>query len=167
MKKQNSNQFDQLYSPSLGRLLFGAAVKRISQYISKAAESEYRVVVGTDSTPSNGAGAEFVTAVIVHHVGAGGIYFWTKSNNFDRFATIRERIYQEALLSLEMAEKLVGEFEKIGLLEHNLEIHVDVGNNGPTREMIAEVVGMIRGNGFEVKTKPAAWGASTVADRHL
>ena len=48
----------------------------------------------------------------------------------------------------------------------DVEIHVDIGQKGPTRELIAEVVGMIRGNGFNVKTKPDAFGASSVADRH-
>jgi hypothetical protein len=32
--------------------------------------------------------------------------------------------------------------------------------------MIAEVVSMIKGNGYEVKTKPDSFGASKVADRH-
>jgi len=31
---------------------------------------------------------------------------------------------------------------------------------------IKEVVGMVTGNGFVAKTKPDAWGASTVADKH-
>jgi predicted RNase H-related nuclease YkuK (DUF458 family) len=32
--------------------------------------------------------------------------------------------------------------------------------------MIKEVVGMIRGSGYEVKMKPFAYGAFVVADRH-
>src|SRR3989344_1586268 len=49
----------------------------------------------------------------------------------------------------------------------NLEIHVDIGPNGPTRELIADIVGMIRANGFKVAIKPSSWGASHVADRHV
>ena len=41
-----------------------------------------------------------------------------------------------------------------------------MGKNGDARDMINEIVGMIRGNGFECKTKPDAFGASKVADRH-
>ena len=79
-----------------------------------------------------------------------------------------------------LAEKLVGDFVQIGLFNNNsgkseqaeserinLEIHVDIGPNGETRAMIAEIVGMIRANGFKVATKPASWGASHVADRHV
>ena len=49
---------------------------------------------------------------------------------------------------------------------YNLEIHIDVGEHGDTRDMIKEVVGMVTGNGFVAKTKPEAYGASYVADKH-
>ena len=45
-------------------------------------------------------------------------------------------------------------------------IHADIGENGQTRDMIKEVVGLIRGNGFEPKIKPEAYVASCVADRY-
>jgi predicted RNase H-related nuclease YkuK (DUF458 family) len=32
--------------------------------------------------------------------------------------------------------------------------------------MIKEVVGMVNGSGFEAKTKPESWAASSVADKH-
>ncbi len=47
-----------------------------------------------------------------------------------------------------------------------MEIHVDVGNNGPTRSLIKEIVGMIEGMGFVAKVKPDSFGASRVAHRH-
>jgi uncharacterized protein len=50
--------------------------------------------------------------------------------------------------------------------DFNLTIHVDVGPNGETKQMLQEIVGMIKGNGFSVKTKPDSYGASSVADRH-
>jgi len=37
------------------------------------------------------------------------------------------------------------------LSNYNVEIHVDVGNNGPTRSLIKEIVGMIEGMGFVAK----------------
>ena len=44
-------------------------------------------------------------------------------------------------------------------------IHADVGENGQTKDMIKEVAGLIRGNGFEPKIKPESYVASVVADR--
>jgi len=32
--------------------------------------------------------------------------------------------------------------------------------------MLQEIIGMIRGSGFEIKTKPESYGASKVADRY-
>jgi len=52
------------------------------------------------------------------------------------------------------------------LSNYNVEIHVDVGNNGPTRSLIKEIVGMIEGMGFVAKVKPDSFGASRVAHRH-
>ena len=55
---------------------------------------------------------------------------------------------------------------RVSLLQFNLEIHVDIGENGRTKEMIDEVVGMIIGNGMRVRIKPHAYAATSVADKH-
>jgi hypothetical protein len=54
----------------------------------------------------------------------------------------------------------------VSLLQFNLEIHVDIGENGRTKEMIDEVVGMIIGGGMRVRIKPHAYAATSVADKH-
>jgi len=45
-------------------------------------------------------------------------------------------------------------------------IHADIGEKGATQDMIKEIVGLIRGNGFEPKIKPEAFAASIIADRY-
>ena len=47
-----------------------------------------------------------------------------------------------------------------------VEIHLDVGTNGDTRDIIKEVVGMVTGSGYAAVTKPDSYGATKVADRH-
>ena len=49
---------------------------------------------------------------------------------------------------------------------YDFEIHADIGENGETKAMIQEVVGMIRAHNFEAKTKPESYAASKVADRY-
>ena len=71
------------------------------------------------------------------------------------------------MISLEVAEKVLTELKKFPLPEFEFEIHADIGENGPTKAMIQEVVGMIRANNFQVKTKPESYAASNVADRHV
>lgn len=152
------------HSPTWGELSFGQVVERLKKYLGEQA-GVYRLIVGTDSAPRNGEHTEYITALIIHRVGFGGIYFWEKTVR-PRSPTLRSRIYQEAMISLDFAKVLVETLLEADLLAPDLEIHVDVGQVGPTREVIAEVVGLIRGNGFEVKTKPDSFGASKVADRH-
>lgn len=154
-------------SPSFGVLSASGVLKKIAAYMDANSEAKYRLVIGTDSQPrgNHQEGADYVTAIIVHRVGAGGIYFWTRTLG-PKLYSLRERIHTEAFLSLQLAQNFLNDFERLGIFKYDLEIHVDVGNVGETREMIAEVTGMIRANGFNVKTKPEAYGASTVADRH-
>lgn len=145
-------------SPSKGRLSLKGVISELLYFINKEKERKYKLIIGTDS---NGRGkAEFVTAIIVHCVGRGGIYFWAKFKEAKKLV-LRDRIYKEVTLSLEMAQKLIKKIPN-----ENLEIHVDVGQHGETRAMIKEVVGMVVGSGFSCKTKPDSYGASHIADKH-
>lgn len=166
-------------SPTYGQLSWQEALSKMLAFIGADTKASYEVIIGTDSEAQNGL-ADFVSAVVVHKKGRGGIYFWGRQK-IANLHSMRQRIWQEAIISLALAEKLVGDFVQIGLFNNqtghsesigqderiNLEIHVDIGPNGETRAMIAEIVGMIRANGFKVATKPVAWGASHVADRHV
>ena len=152
-------------SPTYGRLSWEQALAKMVWFMGTDTSASYEVIIGTDSEAQNGS-ADYVSALIVHKKGRGGIYFWSRQK-VEKLFSMKQRIWQEALISLALAEKIVVDFSSLGLTELNLEIHVDVGPNGPTREMISEIVGMIRANGFKVATKPAAWGASHVADRHV
>ncbi|KKR03433.1 MAG: hypothetical protein UT31_C0021G0001, partial [Parcubacteria group bacterium GW2011_GWF2_39_13b] len=79
-------------------------------------------------------------------------------------------------LSLAMAQKLLNAFNKYLEAEkwsqahirpkYELEIHVDIGQTGPTRDMIKEIVGMVNGFGFSARTKPESYAASKVADKY-
>lgn len=152
-------------SPTFGSLGWDETISKMVSYMGSDTTASYEVIIGTDSEAQNGS-ADYVSALIVHNMGNGGIYFWSRKK-VDKIFSMRQRIMLEALTSLQIAEKLVGDFASLGLTDLNLEIHVDVGPNGPTRDMIAEIVGMIRANGFKVQTKPSSWGASHVADRHV
>ncbi len=124
----------------------------------------YNVVIGTDS--ENHTATDFITAIVVHRVGRGGRYFWRRFEK-DKISALRQRIYEEVLLSLETAKTFIEFLKKENDIDFSFEIHVDIGSIGPTKTMIQEVIGMVRGFGFDVKIKPEAYAASSVADRHL
>lgn len=163
-KQKADNSF--FISPTYGPLNFDQVVDKLVEFRKENLDFPYRLIIGTDSQEVKSEGTNFVSALIVHRVGQGGIYFWKKINGMTSH-NLKQRILSEATFSLELAQKVTENLAAIDLLEDNLEIHVDIGRSGPTREMISEVIGMIRGSGFAVKIKPDAYGAAKVADRHV
>ncbi|MBI4058865.1 ribonuclease H-like YkuK family protein [Candidatus Microgenomates bacterium] len=156
-------------SPTKGELNLEAVAAEVSQFIDEDATSFYRLVIGTDSQTRRSNGdteTDFVSAIVIHRIGHGGRYFWHKEKQKKKFV-LREKIYRETLLSLELAHELVPILRKIITpSKYDLEIHIDVGSVGPTRDMIREVVGMVTGSGFTAKTKPESYGAFVVADKY-
>jgi predicted RNase H-related nuclease YkuK (DUF458 family) len=78
-----------------------------------------------------------------------------------------EEVYLSCQLALILKERIEKEIQKrkLGINYQFQYIHADVGENGVRKDMIKEVIGLIRGNGFEAKIKPEAFAASVVADR--
>lgn len=162
---------DDFCSPTKGKLSLGKTIAAIIEFLEEEPEASYSLVIGTDSQEYKKNGHEevdFVTAIVAHRRGYGGRYFWQKIKK-EKFHTLRDKIYTETLLSLKLAQSLVPQVQKKlngQVSKYDLEIHIDVGEKGETREMIKEVVGMVTGNGFCAKTKPEAYGAYVVADKH-
>ena len=166
------------YSPTKGPLSFDEVIAEIEAIMEEEPQDQYEIVVGSDCHDSPTAekfnrrqglekprSLEFVSAIIVHRKGKGGRYFWRRVRE-ENIYTLRQKIYKEASLSFELARRLMHELASRTMLDYDLEIHIDVGEHGRTRDLIDEVVGYIRASGFAVKIKPEAYGASTVADKH-
>jgi len=159
------------YNPTKGNLGIDKVIEEIINYISEKPEKFYDIIVGCDS--SSGEEPHFPVAVVILRVGEGGRFFLKKIGYKGRkFYNWKTRILEEVLLSCQLALHLRETFEeKVKNLTNTLNyqfryIHADIGENGATRDMIKEVTGLIRGNGFEPKIKPEAYVASTVADRY-
>jgi predicted RNase H-related nuclease YkuK (DUF458 family) len=158
------------YNPTKGNLNFDNVLAEIFSYIQEQPEHDYEIIVGCDS--SSGEEPSFPIAIVVLRKGAGGRFFLKKVKYHKRkFYNLHQRILEEVLLSCRLALILRERIEKEMLelsepLDYQFRyIHADVGENGATRDMIKEVVGLIKGNGFEAKIKPEAYVASIVADR--
>ena len=152
-------------SPTHGRLSLEKVKEKISEFIAKDKSSQYRIIIGSDSQYAGKGIYDFVSAVIIHRVGGGGIYFWRKISERKKMS-LKQRIYKEAIMSLETSEKLIDFFKKNGIPKYKVQIHVDIGSGGETRELISEVTNLILSSGYEVKVKPEAVGASKVADKY-
>jgi predicted RNase H-related nuclease YkuK (DUF458 family) len=152
-------------SPTHGKVDLEKLKDLISAYMAQNKTAKYEVIVGSDSQKLRSGVYDFVTALIIHRVGFGGIYFW-KRDIYSKKISLKERIYMEATRSLEASENFVSFFKLNGIAKYDIQIHVDIGHNGETRDMINEVMGMIRGSGYDVRIKPYSFGASKVADKY-
>ncbi len=164
----SANETYLFFNSSLGIHLTSDQVSReIVNFINERPENEYKVTLGTDSEKDSENNADFVTAIVVHRVGHGGRYFWRRISGSTKYHTLRNRITQEVLISLDIAKNFLEAMKNAGAPKFDFEIHVDIGEHGATRSLIQELVGMIRANNFEVATKPNSYAASKVADRHV
>lgn len=153
-------------SSILGNITFDGVIDEVVKFVKKEPARFYKIIIGTDSAASGVA--SLVTAVTVWRVGNGAVHFWTRTPE-KKFGSMRDRIWQEAINSITLAQEVRGRLQAaLGdeFFWDGNEIHVDIGENGPTKDMIDSVVGMIKGYDFTPVIKPYAFGASVVADRH-
>jgi len=142
-----------------------AVVAEIIRFMKDDEKRQYKIIIGSDSERKENS-VDFVTAVIVHRVGNGGRYFWRRMEQ-PKSPSLRHRIIQEVMYSLEAAQQTLKALKDFNAPTFDFEVHVDVGENGETKSMINEVVGMVRAYNFEARTKPESYAASKVADRHV
>ena len=158
-----------MISPTYGELSMGEIVNLISQIASEPGEV-YNVMVGTDS--QNFDRTKVVVVIAFHHVGHGGIFFY-EVTHIRRINNLGQKLLYETQLSLECARKLVDAFEDLkdntGFDYEaclNLGIHVDAGQNGPSKKVIPEIVVWITACGYKVVVKPESYAASSIANKY-
>jgi uncharacterized protein len=167
------------YNPTKGNMEAKEVLQEIIRYIFEKPEMDYEIIIGCDSSSSETP--DFPLVVVALRPGLGGRFFVRKIFYENRmFHQWKQRIMEEVTLSCEFALWLRENFEKefnlaLEKKEKNLKatphyqmayIHADIGEKGKTSDMIKEIVGMIRGVGFEAKIKPESFVASSIADRY-
>ncbi|SDY95384.1 hypothetical protein SAMN04487866_106129 [Thermoactinomyces sp. DSM 45891] len=138
-------------------------MSEIQKYVREDPNSEYKLMIGTDSM-TRYKETVFVTAIIIQRVGKGALFFYTKRTH-SQMKELRYRIYRETEYSLTCVDLLKehGFFRMFSDIQ--MEIHLDIGQQGETRKVIQEVVGWVTAVGYQAKIKPESYAASAVADR--
>ncbi len=98
--------------------------------------------------------------MIVYKIGVGATYLYTLRKEYKHYDMF-SRLFQETYLSLEMAN-----FAKEMLSLTSPEIHIDIGYDGASRDVLSSVVGYVKGMGYSYKLKPWAFAATKIAHRH-
>jgi predicted RNase H-related nuclease YkuK (DUF458 family) len=149
-------------SPTKGRLNFEQVFKDMIDFISQYSGSKFKLIVGTDSQLREDIC--YVTAIIILREGKGGRFYYFRERERTKI-TLKQRIFYETSRSLSVASKLTEKLAENGWTDLDVEIHLDIGEQGRTKEIIREVVGMVNGSGYDARIKPDAYGAFKVADK--
>lgn len=150
-------------SPTKGKLNVDDVFKDLITFVENDPDAKYNVIIGTDSHAKDETC--FVTAIIIHQVGKGARYYYRKTRQ-RKITSLRQKIFFETAMSLDCAGRVAKKLSENGHADLPVEIHLDIGPNGETKELIREIVGMVVGSGFDAKIKPSACGATKVADKH-
>jgi len=129
--------------------------------------------IGTDGQNLGTRGTSFVQCVALHRyddcaTGKGGRVFYIRFIE-KQYKERTNRLFREAELSIKLGQKLEPIFAELGI---PFEVHADVNSYaGPHGENLSNEVhdaikGWIESMGWSCKTKPQAFVASIVADRH-
>lgn len=159
-----------MISPTLGKVSLETIAGVIAGRTVCASSGEYNLVIGTDS--QNFDETKIVVVIALHHIGHGGTFFYDIQRT-RRINSIGQKLLYETQLSLDYAEKLVKIFKRMrdtGAFDYNkhlnLSIHVDAGKNGPSKQVIPEIVGWITACGFHAVVKPESFAASSIANKY-
>lgn len=150
-------------NPTQGRMTIKEVVKDIVDFMEEDSTAQYKLIIGTDSHTKTRVC--FVTAIIVHRVGKGARYYYRRKYT-PLTKSLRHKIYTETSLSLKTVTYFKQELARTSYKDMDVEVHVDIGQKGETKELIREVVSWVMGSGYKVKIKPEACGATKVADRY-
>ena len=124
-----------------------------------------KLFIGCDSFLTAGS-CVFANAICLHGAEGqvGGRYFWYRRNiRAEKYKNLSLRMFQEAYNSLGIGLWLIEAFPQA-----KIEIHIDISSSpdGKTFKYKDALAGMVKGAGFECKTKPYAWAANAIADKH-
>ena len=140
-------------------------IESIYEILNKVSKSpKHKIIIGTDSVKL-GYNFIFTTAIcVVNKEFYDRKYFYIRNKiNDDSYLDLHKRLLKETNDSIKLALTIQ---EKI--INANIEIHADVNTNSNylSSKYNSMVTGYITGCGFNVKTKPQSFVASSIADLH-
>lgn len=150
-----------MYSKIFGEVSVEQMVEHIKNFINSNKNCDYVIAIGTDSQNTSLTKIDIVVAI--HRVGNGGIFFY-EEKKVKKIKDRTQKIYYETALSLEIASK-ISLFLAESNIKQKIEIHVDIGKQGPTRDLIQGIMGWVKSEGYICKIKPYSWAASSIANR--
>lgn len=141
---------------------------KIVNFINEDPDKYYEIAIGADSmTYSN---TIFTLAITVHRLHSGGIFFYKRMEH-KAVKNLRLKLEEETQISLDTTDVVLTLLKERGLDittsdKISFAVHVDVGRNGPTKELIQELEGWVTALGYDCEIKPDSYAASYIADKY-
>ncbi len=166
----------QFKSQTYGICTLDEMMGHIAAKMESDPKAGYLLAIGTDSQ-NHKHKTRYANIVMLHVLGRGGIFFY-HIHDSERLGVVPHRMLEEAHQSIDIAKEILGWFDKtfdngtFDLTSHNisLEIHCDIGPNGPSSQVINNALGWIESEFGETVTgviKPVSAAASFLADRYV
>ena len=149
---------DILYTPAQEELTVSEMIDLLYDEIRNNPEDSFCLSIGTDSMTYKDT--FFVLAVVLYRVGKGGTFFYKRMKH-DAVKILRDKLYDETEISIE-AINLIR--EQLLKRNENISVHLDIGENGPTKVLIPELEGWVAALGYDYAIKPNSYAASTIAN---
>jgi uncharacterized protein len=163
------------YNTSKDEMTFDDVFTGLIQFIKRDPTSFYRLAIGTDSQVHQ-SGTKFITSVHLHRVGKGAWGCLKKNMVTRRITSLKEKILMETMYSQEVAALFTEEriSKMLDLLIPHIddgadlviEVHLDIGNKGKTKNLIDEMTEQIYSIGLQPKIKPDSYAASSYANKY-
>lgn len=147
-------------SPTYGTLEKKEVFKYLKNTVSKE-KGNYKIIVGTDS--QNTYKTKMVIVICLINEGKGGSFFY-HIDWMPKIKDLNTKIYTETEKSLEIARELNKYLHDQGI-RAEVEVHVDIGREGKTKDLIQSILGWVTAEGFVAKIKDESYVASSIADR--
>ena len=132
----------------------------ITEKIKEHSDQKYNVHVGSDSCLNSGEKFRLITTICFREPGKGVIVFY-RSKKPTSPNTLYKRLQLEVLDSIDVASKV----QEISGRELTVHIDINPDKKFESNKFYDELVGMVKGCGFECITKPDAF-ASAIADMY-
>ena len=127
-----------------------------------SSQENCKIIIGTDSQNTYRTKAVLVICLI--RPGKGGLFFYHIDYWYPKIKDLSTKIYKETENSLSLAREL-NNFLHERKARAMVEIHVDIGTKGKTKDLIQSILGWVSAEGMNCKIKPYSFVASTIADR--
>ncbi|MFD3447964.1 ribonuclease H-like YkuK family protein [Microbacteriaceae bacterium 4G12] len=163
------------YNLSERNMDFDRVFSRICDFIRAEPMYVYRLSIGTDSQVHQ-KDTRFISAIHLHRVGKGAWGCLHHQTMRRKLESLREKIYLETHFSQEIACLFTPDYISTMLeilypyrndgAKFLMEIHLDIGHDGLTREFINDMTKRITEMGLTAKIKPDSYAASSYANRY-